>query len=105
MTGTDVELPGPLTTALWEATAPTEARAGATVGDALRAAAASWPAWTALVDGADRTRRWTFVEPLADAESVAGALRSRPLRSSTTAASTSRRSRCRAPGSSSRSSL
>ena len=48
-----------------------------TIGDALRRAAATWPARLALVEGtSDRAarRRWTFEQLLADSEAVARAL-------------------------------
>jgi fatty-acyl-CoA synthase len=48
-----------------------------TVGDALRAATATWPDRPALIEGVtgrDARRRWTFSKALADAEKVARAL-------------------------------
>src|ERR1700752_2610144 len=47
------------------------------IGDALRAAASTWPTHTALIDGTSEEqtrRRWTFAELLAESEKVARAL-------------------------------
>jgi fatty-acyl-CoA synthase len=48
-----------------------------TVHGALCAAAAAWPDRTALVDGDDLDRRWTFSDLLLDAEQVAATLQQR----------------------------
>jgi fatty-acyl-CoA synthase len=67
------------TVSLWPATT-TSAIVDTTVGDLLRAAAATVPDRVALVDGLPAPaprRRWTYAEVLADAEKVAAALLAR----------------------------
>src|SRR3981189_1560576 len=56
---------------------PAEPVLDISIGDALRAATATWRTRTALIDGASEQqtrRRWTFEELLAESEKVARAL-------------------------------
>lgn len=63
----------PLSTSFWQPP-PGEQVPGRTVGEALSLAAAAWPGATALVDGGDPSRRWTFAELERDARQAARVL-------------------------------